>query len=192
MFEKLKEHLKKYVNVTEENLSLFTSKVKIVKLNVNDYWNLEGKISTHFAFVNKGLLRHFYNDDGNEKTEKFYFEQSWIGHYSSYLSKIPSRRNFQALESSELFVVSFNDLQLFYKEVPSIERFGRLYAEQLLVEAHIRNTSFLVDSAEERYLELFTQSPELFGRVPQYYIAQYLGIKPESLSRIRRRLNKKS
>ena len=188
MYHNLRTYIENFVNVSEEGFNLFTNKIELVQLQKNEFWVKEGNISQKVAFLNKGLIRHFYLVDGNERTEKFYFEQNWLGDYGSFLSKTHSLRNYQALEKSELFVLSFDDLQIFYAEVPAIEKFGRLYAEQLLIELHHRNTSFLLDSAEQKYKKLVTEFPELIQRVPQYLIAQYLGIKPETLSRIRKRL----
>ena len=188
MYENLKQHLLKFVEVSESDFNLFVSKSKLIHLEKNETWKVAGKVSQSFGFVSQGLLRHYYLDNGNEKTEKFYQEQSWLGDYSSFLSKTPSLRNYVALEKSELLVVCFKELQIFYATIPSIEKFGRLYAEQLLVEQHNRNRSFLLDSAEKKYLRFTEEFPELVQRVPQYLIAQYLGIKPETLSRVRRHL----
>lgn len=188
MHQNLRQHLQKFVKVSENDFNFFTSKGKIVQLEKNESWQLEGKVSQNFGFVNSGLLRHFYNDNGNEKTEKFYMEQFWIGDYASFLSNTPSLRNYVAIEKSELLVFTFNQLQMFYDKVPSIEKFGRLYAEKLLVELHNRNRSFLLDSAEEKYIKFITEFPELSQKVPQYMIAQYLGVKPETLSRIRKKI----
>lgn len=95
----------------------------------------------------------------------------------------------QALSDCELLVIAFADLQQLYEEVPAVERFARIIAEQKLIELHERTAGFLLDSAEERYAKLLQQKPNIHARVPLYLIAQYLGIKAESLSRIRRRMS---
>jgi CRP-like cAMP-binding protein len=189
MYKNLKIHLQEFVKVSKKDFNHFVSKTKLVKLEKNEHWKLEGKISQEFGFVKSGLLRHYYIDNGNEKTEKFYTEQSWLGDYGSFLSNTTSMRNYVALEKSELLILNFNELQNFYNTVPSIEKFGRLYAEQLLIELHNRNRSFLLDSAEKKYIKFKVDFPELPQRIPQYLIAQYLGIKPETLSRIRKNIN---
>ncbi len=187
MYQELKQHLKKFITISENDFNLFINKAKLVQLDKNEPWVLEGRISQSFGFVNSGLLRHFYIDNGNEKTEKFYTSQSWLGDYPSFLSNTPSLRNYVAIEKSELLVLSFNDLQKFYATVPSIEKFGRLYAEQLIIESYNRNRSFLLDSAEKKYTKFINEYPELTQKIPQYLIAQYLGVKPETLSRIRKK-----
>ena len=85
-------------------------------------------------------------------------------------------------------VINFNELENFYNKSPSLERFGRKYAEQLLIDQQNRSRSFLLDSSKTKYINLMNGFPELIQRVPQYLIAQYLGIKPETQSRIRRDL----
>ena len=188
MYPKLKEHFQKFVEITEADYRFIFNKIKSVHLKKNEIWKSEGRISQQFAFLNTGLMRHFYTDNGNEKTEKFYLEKSWVGDLASFLSQTPSLRNFVAIEKSELLVINFNELENFYNKSPSLERFGRKYAEQLLIDQQNRSRSFLLDSAKTKYINLMNGFPELIQRVPQYLIAQYLGIKPETLSRIRRDL----
>lgn len=187
MHQNLKRHIQEIVKVSESELNYFISKTKLVQLEKNETWKSEGEISQELAYVNSGLLRHFYVDNGNEKTEKFYTEQIWFGDLGSFLSKTPSLRNYVAIEKSELIVLSFSELQSLYLKIPIMERFGRLYAEQLLIEQLNRNRSFLLDSAKTKYTKFKVDFPELSQRIPQYLIAQYLGIKPETLSRIRKK-----
>jgi len=138
-------------------------------------------------FINQGILRQYHLKDGNEFTEDFFSENDFVGNYISYLKKSLSTSNIQALEDCELFVITFDDLQKTYNEIPTVDRFGRLIAEKKLIEFHDKTTSLLMDSPEERYYKLLEEKPDLHSRIKQYYIAQYLGIQPESLSRIRKR-----
>ena len=187
MYQNLKRHIQEVVNVSQSDFNLFISKTKLVQLEKNETWKSEGKISQELAFVNSGLLRHFYMDNGDEKTEKFYQEGSWVGDYGSFLSNTLSLRNYAAIEKSELFVLSFSEIQNLIPKIPVMERFGRLNAEKLLLEQMNRNRSFLLDDAKTRYVKFKLDFPELQQRIPQYLIAQYLNIKPETLSRIRKK-----
>lgn len=188
MYQNLKRHIKEVVNVSESDFNLFISKTKRLQLEKNETWKSEGKISQELAFVNSGLLRHFYIDNGDEKTEKSYQEGSWFGDFGSFSSNTPSLRNYVAIEKSELFVLSFSEIQNLLPKIPVMEIFGRLNAEKLLLEQMNRNRSFLMDDAKTRYAKFKLDFPELQQRIPQYIIAQFLSIKPETLSRIRKKL----
>ena len=96
-------------------------------------------------------------------------------------------RNYVAIEKSELFVFSFSEIQNLIPKIPVMEIFGRLNAEKLLLEQMNRNRSFLLDDAKRRYVKFKLDFPELQQIIPQYLIAQYLSIKPETLSRIRKK-----
>lgn len=133
------------------------------------------------------MLRQYYLKDGNEFTDCFHVEQEFIGNYISYLSKEPSKTITVALEPCELLVIPFAKLEELYKIIPLVEEFSKNIGEQKLFELNKRNSSLLMDSPEERYYKLMKEKPSLHSRVPQYLIAQYLGIRPESLSRIRKR-----
>lgn len=186
MYQNLKLQIQGVINAPESEFNYFISKTKMITLEKNETWKSEGEISQELAYLNNGLLRHFYNDDGNEKTAKFYMEGNWLGDLGSFLSKTPSLRNYVAVEKSELVVLSFSDLEELYLKFPKMNRFGRLYAEQLLIEEQKKNRSFKLDTAKIRYTKFKANFPDLSQRVPQYLIAQYLGIKPETLSRIRK------
>ena len=183
--------LSQVVKVKPDDFNLFSKKLSLVHLKKNEVWEKEGRIGQYLGFINKGILRQYHLKDGQEFTEDFFSENDFIGNYISYLKQEPSTLNIQALEDCELFVITFEDLQKFYDEIPTVDRFGRLIAERKLIEYHDKTTSFLLDSPEERYYKLIQQKPDLHSRVKQYYIAQYLGIRPESLSRIRKRHHSK-
>jgi len=189
MYQKLKRHIQGVINASDSEFDYFISKTKLVSLEKNEIWKSEGKISQELTYVHSGLLRHFYMDDGKEKTEKFYMEGSWFGNFGSFLAQTPSLRNYAAIEKSELSVLSFSELNKLYLKFPKMERFGRLYLQQILIYQQNRSRSLMLDSAKTRYIKFKADFPELPQRVPQYLIAQYLGVKPETLSRIRKEIN---
>ena len=176
------------VDLHPAELQYFISKFKTKLLSTNDYLVEEGSVCTHIAFINKGLVRYFFNVDGIEKTGQFFFEGGWISSYASFLSQKPSEMSLQALENTELLTLHFDDLQQLYSDIPKLERFGRLIAERIFVASTARNKDLLTQSPEQNYLKLMKERPKVIERVPQFYIAQYLGIQPESLSRIRKRM----
>lgn len=178
------------VSYGEAAFSAFRAVLSQVKLQPQEIWEPAGQIGRYVGFVNNGVLRQYAERDGIEYTDTFYLEGEFLGNFESFLTQEPAWCSLQALETSELIVMPFVAMQQLYDQFPVIDRFGRLIAEQKLMELHYRTRSFLMDSPEERYRQLMIRQPALLGRVKQYYIAQYLGVKPESLSRIRQRMTK--
>lgn len=121
-----------------------------------------------------------------------FFNGTWVSDYYAFLTGRATNMNIEALEDTELLLLSYDDMQYLYNKIRAVERFCRLIAESIYITTQKRNTSLLVDTPEERYRDLVEMRPEVVERVPQYLITQYSGIQPESLSRIRKRmLNKR-
>lgn len=146
-----------------------------------------GEVSRKIGFVLQGVFHNFRSRDGQEHTFYFGREQEFIGDYSSFLPARPAAHAIQALEPARLLTISYDNLQRLYREVREGERFGRLVAEYLFVDVLRQLTSFYEETPEERYARFVRTYPDLQQRVPQYYIASYVGVKPQSLSRIRAR-----
>jgi CRP/FNR family transcriptional regulator, anaerobic regulatory protein len=176
------------VPLTEEELDFFISRLQLKSLKRKELILREGE-SCHFTvFILKGSLRYFYSIDGNEHTGQFFFEKSWYTDYESFLSGKPSQQNIEALEKTEILLLEKKDLEELYNRYPKFERFGRLMAERAYLGARRKNEALANQSAEERYLNLLKERPKVFERVSQHYIASYLGIRPQSLSRIRKKI----
>jgi len=183
----LHEELSKMVRVDQKDIKTFSENVKIIKLNKKEKWENSGNISQNMGFVNSGLLRQYQIKDGEEFTTNFYSEKDFIGNYISYQNQIPSQTTTEAIEACELVIIPFEKFEQFYNSIPATQESANIIGNRKLLEIHERNSSLLMDTPEERYYKLLEQKPELINRVPQYLIAQYLGIRPESLSRIRKR-----
>lgn len=151
----------------------------------------EGKVCKEIAYITQGSFRLFKMIDGIETTTYFSFEQEWISAYTSFLTQSPAYISIQAMEEATVLTLSYNDMQSLYAHHPVMERFGRLMAEHLCICLDERMHSLLLKTPEERYLKTLHDNSFYFERVPQHYIASYLGIAPESLSRIRRRVMKR-
>jgi CRP-like cAMP-binding protein len=149
----------------------------------------EGEICRNVIFVESGLVRYYMNTDGEDKTTYFNKEGEFVCFYPSFLPQAPSMINIQALEDCAVWMISFEGMQQFYQEVAYGERFGRLAIETVFVSAIAQITSIYTDTPEMRYQHFLLHYPEIVQRVPQYYIASYVGVKPQSLSRIRKRLS---
>ncbi len=148
----------------------------------------DGQVCKHAGFIEKGLVRYYINADGEEKTYDFGRENNFVCNYESFLPQTPSTKIIQALEDSVIWQISYADLQAFYKSVSSGERFGRIAIEQVFVQLLSALGSLYTDTPEQRYTKLLNEHPDLPQRVSQYHIASYVGVKPQSLSRIRKRI----
>lgn len=147
----------------------------------------EGDVCHSVAYIEQGGLRYFYTVDGEERTGQFFFEGEWYTDYDSFLDQQPSTQTIQALEPSRVWLLAHHDLYRLYDERPVFERFGRLMAEQAYRGSKARGAALLNQTPTERYERLVRTRPQLVQRVSQRLLASYLGIKPESLSRIRGR-----
>jgi CRP-like cAMP-binding protein len=147
----------------------------------------QGEVSRKVAFVVEGVFHNFRSRDGQEHSFYFGREREFIGDYSSFLPAQPAVHAIQALEPARLLTISYDNLQRLYRELEQGERFGRLVAEMLFVDVLGQLASFYEETPEERYARFVRLYPDLQQRIPQYYIASYVGVKPQSLSRIRSR-----
>jgi CRP/FNR family transcriptional regulator, anaerobic regulatory protein len=148
----------------------------------------EGKICDRVSFINTGCMRLFYIVEGVENTIQFFFGDSWFTDYASFLTGKSSIENMQALEQSEVVQFKKENLYKLFDKFPIIDRVGRVMAENAFISLSRLNQMLTNEEPEQRYLNLLKQRPELVKQIPQHYIASYLGIKPESLSRIRKRI----
>jgi CRP-like cAMP-binding protein len=156
-----------------------------------EHFVTEGKMCREIGFATRGSFRYYKTIDGIEITTFFTFDNSWVSAYTSFLNKTPSFVTVEAMEDAEVLILNHEQLQQLYKRHGAIERFGRLMAEYLVTCLDERMHSLLLKTPEERYLKTMKDNSIYFERVPQHYIASYLGIAPESLSRIRKRLTQK-
>ena len=124
--------------------------------------------------------------DGEEITGGFFSEGSGYTDLDSFLSNSFSKQTAQAIEYSTLLFISKLDLEKLYHEVPKFERIARILTEEAFIDLRKKADNFILLDAKERYLDLLENRPEIIRRIPQHYIASYLGIKPQSLSRIRK------
>jgi CRP/FNR family transcriptional regulator, anaerobic regulatory protein len=191
MYEQIIKQIAQIINLDSEEANYIIDKLEVKKVKKKDFILKEGSICNYVYFVNSGCLRYFYLVDGIENTGQFFFENNWYTDYDSFLLSKSSRQNIQALEDSEILCLSKSDLTQLYIHIPKFERFGRIMAENALLGIKSKNETLVNQSAEERYLKLIKERPKVFERIPQHYIASYLGIKPPSLSRIRKSLVQK-
>jgi CRP-like cAMP-binding protein len=185
----VKKIFSRIIPVDEEYLDVFFSKFKPVTYQKGDYYVKEGQVSRYIGFIVKGCLMCVYNSDGKEYIDEFSMDNEFISAYASFITGTPADKDIICLEDCELLILGYNDLQELYEMNPVYERTGRLIAEMLFINWQMRVKSLLLDDAETRYLKLTENRPDLVQRVPQYLVAQYLGLSPETLSRIRKNIS---
>lgn len=188
MLDQIQRSLSQIINLDLSEFDFFATLLRRKTLKKRELLLRSGEDCRDIYFINRGCLRYFYLVNGEEKTAQFFFEDSWYTDYESFLSGDPSTNFVDAIEDTELLCLDRESLQKLYVQNPKFERFGRIAAENAYLGIKYRTKKLTILTAEERYLELIRERPTIFARVPQYYIASYLNIQPESLSRIRRKL----
>jgi len=186
-----REELKKYADLNEAEWIVFCQHLEFRPLKKKRFFIQPGTICKEFGFIAKGAVRYYHVKDGEEITGYFSFENEYVSAYKSYLTQTPASNYIQALEDSELIVISHKNMELMLANpllAYKMERFGRLIAEHYLICYEDRVSSFITKTPEERYLDLLNTGREILQRMPQHYIAHFLGITPVSLSRIRKRI----
>ncbi|MFT4986687.1 MAG: CRP-like cAMP-binding protein [Glaciecola sp.] len=189
--DRLIENIKLYASLSEQEIQLLRNAVDKKVYAKSEIIFTEGNVSDEIYFVTKGCVRLFYNVDGTDKTAFFYTEGKFICAGESYTFNIPASENYQAVEQTEIFVFTKSKIDVLLKEVPKFEIIARIATENELITSQKVIASFVTKSAEERYIDLLNTQGELFQRVPQQYIASFLGVSPETLSRIKTRVFKK-
>lgn len=174
--------------IQEETLEIFCSKLILRHIPKKEFLVRQGETCRHIAFINEGLLRLFYDIEGEEHVRQFHFERSFCSEYQSFLTEKPALMSLQALEDTEILLISHTDIHALFRINQEFERIGRILAEQSFIFVSQRFASMLLEEPETRYQNLVRERPKVIQRVPQYMIASYLGITPEALSRIRKRL----
>jgi CRP-like cAMP-binding protein len=186
--ERLKQAICRFMPMGEEDWLLLVPHLEVRTLKKHDYLAKEGRKSSTIGFLLEGSMRHFYTREGEERTTYFYFENHFVSSYISCITGKPSLLSIEALTDCRLLVFSYAVLKKLYDESHAWERFGRLIAEYLAMGLEERMVGLLVLSPEERYEALLkSDKRKIIERIPQHFIANYLGITPVSLSRIRGR-----
>ncbi len=159
---------------------------KTEELRKGDYFSKAGRVSDRLGFVVDGLLRSFYSIKDKETTTFFLTENSVAVALLSFLQNKPAIENIQALQDSTLITVKRKDLETLYQEDWKWQQAGRVLIENYYIKMEQRSISLQSQSAHERYTEFFYEFPEVIKTVPLHYIASFLGISPETLSRVRK------
>jgi CRP-like cAMP-binding protein len=186
----LKKVFNKLVPLNDEEWEATNACIKERTFKKGEFLCKHGQVENYLSIVYKGTCRGFYSKNGEEISVTFMFENDYVSAYYSFLTRRPSLMSIQALRPVTVLSISRTDLDKLCDKYKSIERIGRLNAERIYRRKEEREISLLTMSATERYIDLLNRHPKLLKEIPLKYIASYLGIKPESLSRIRKKLAK--
>ena len=178
--------ISQYIEFTQDELLMVLPFIKVVHLEKNEELISEGQIADIMAFTNKGYLRVYYNIDGEEITRDITPLNSFATALPSFIKQTPSYEIISAITPCELFTISRQDLNYLYNTYPKWERVGRRIIEDMFVGVQQRLYQFITEPAETRYKELVARYPDMIHDVPLKYIADFLGIKVQSLSRLRK------
>lgn len=149
----------------------------------------EGETEDFVYFLESGIVRFFYDRDGDDKTFSFIFENDIVCAYDSFLTREPSQYFCETLAPSVLYGISYDNLQKLYREVPSANFFGRVLSEKIFLIKAAREQSLMKETAEEYYRKILREKKHLLKYIPLRHIASFIGITPQALSRIRKRIS---
>jgi CRP-like cAMP-binding protein len=192
VIEQFRQYISEKSLVTEADLNKIAEVCQVKKLRKRQYLLQEGDVWKYNAFVTKGCLRTYTLDDkGNEHIINFSIENWWTGDRESLMSGEPSIFNIDALEDSEVILISKNNFDQLCREIPAFNDMINNILQKSFNVAQNRIHTFISLTAEEKYMKFLEKFPHLAMRVSQGMIASYLGITPETLSRLRKQTAKK-
>lgn len=188
IYLELKKRIEELSPLTEEEWADISTKWKQKTFEKNEYLLKAGQIESKFYFVYRGVHRVFGDRDGEEINVGFAYDGEYSGVFDSFLAQIPSDLYLQSITESEVLYIEFMDMMELFDKYKSIERWGRLFNAKMLIAMARRQMEARSYTAEEKFQRLFNQSPHIFQLVPLKYLASYLGMTPETLSRMRKKM----
>lgn len=185
------DYISNFITLTKEETEAIVDNLIIKSYKKGTLLLKEGQIADECYFNLKGCVREFYLIDGEERTTNFFIEGDSITSTHSNVNRVPAKHYFECIEDCVLSSSTYEKEMAMYKKFPRLESLCRVKVEEMLGEAQETMARYMLSSPEKRYLDLLKNRPELLDRVPQYQLASYIGVKPESLSRIRKRISVK-
>jgi CRP-like cAMP-binding protein len=186
MIDKLKKEIKSIADFSEEDIELFGNALEEAFIPKGEHFLREGQICRHLGYIKSGLTMYYKISEGIEIPADFAMENEWIAYLKSFTSGTVSDMSIKALEDTNILTLSNDSMHKLISTQPKFFAIKNYYTEL----SFIRNTHHASDlamlNAKQRYYKFMKENPDLINRIPQYHIAAYLGIKPQSLSRIRK------
>ena len=192
MISRLIEYFREFSTLTTEETDAITESATIRTYPKGSVLLEEGQISRECYFVLEGCVRQYYLVAGEEKTSNFFTESQWVISMHSFTEKAPAGHYFACLEDTMLVVGNEEKENGLYARFPKFEMLSRMALGKVLAVQQATQAAYITDTPEQRYEHLLKNQPTLLQRVPQYLLASYIGVTPESLSRIRKRLATRS
>jgi CRP-like cAMP-binding protein len=180
--------IKDYIPINESDEKLLSRLFKLEYFKKNEIVLKEGDYCRKLYFIAAGIIRFSLLIDGVERTFVFREEGAFCSDLESFLNRAPSKYTISAIEPTTIFSITYENLQIFYNGITFGERFGRLNIEQIFLGVVNHLTTFYSESPEQRYLRFVSQHKDLLQRIPQYYIASYIGVSPQALCRIKKKV----
>ncbi|WDF58762.1 Crp/Fnr family transcriptional regulator [Flavobacterium sp. KACC 22758] len=186
--EQIRDNMERMAKLSDEEWAIFSSKLIRREFSKKMPLLKMGQTENYLSFIEKGMVRYYIPKEDNDLTFAFVFDGEFTSAYDSFITRLPANYTVEALSDTILWQISYADLQDIYTETKIGNTIGRYAGEGLFLKKSKRELSLLNDSAEQRYRNLFTERPELIEKIPQRYLASYIGITPQALSRIRKRI----
>lgn len=178
--------MKKIADFSDEDIQLFGKAMDETFIPKGDHFLKAGQVSKHLGYIKTGLMMHYKIVDGVEIPADFAIENEWVAYLKSFSTGTPSDMYIKAIEDTTMFTLSLNKMTELFSTQPKLMALRSYYTELSFIR-NVEHTSNLATlNAKQRYYKLMENRKEIINRVPQYYIAAYLGIKPQSLSRLRK------
>lgn len=190
--QQIRDYFERITPMSDEEWAFFSSKLISESFPKKAFILKAGQVEKYLSFAQSGIFRYFLRggrEDLDEVTYDFSFAGEFVSGYSSFITQSPAQFYVQSLTPVTLWRISFENLEEVYAHTRVGNRIGRYAAEQLFLYKAKRELSFLTQTAEQRYLDLLTGQPQLIRQIPMKYLASYIGITPQALSRIRKRIS---
>ncbi len=189
--ENLKNLLNAKLDIPIEDWEYLNQRIQEKSVEKKEILTKEGEVESNIYFIQEGMFRLYIELPEKDVTVDFGFPNELICSYTSFITREPSVSNIQSLCSSKVLYISRKDLMDVYSNTQTGEAIGRVFTEEFFLYKSKRELSFMKESPTERYLKMFEEQPQLIQDIPQIYLASYIGITPQALSRIRAKIFQK-
>ncbi|NVN17080.1 cyclic nucleotide-binding domain-containing protein [Muricauda sp. HICW] len=187
--EQIRQYFESEFGISRADWEIFSSKLNRYEFPKKSMLVEAGKVENYLSFIEKGIVRLYIPKEDGGLTFGFVFNGAFVSAYDSFLTQKPSEYTVETITDTILWRLGHKELQEVYASSSIGNLIGRKASEELFLKKSKRELSLLRDSAEQRYLNLFEERPELLREIPLKYIASYIGVTPQALSRIRRRIS---
>lgn len=184
----LRDFLNQHIALSNADWVAISERFKPETFNKNETLTKAGQTEGRMYFIVRGVVRLYYELDHKDITLNFAFPNAFVNAYTSFLTQEPSDFFLEALTNCELLSIAKEDLYALYDHTSCGHALGRIFTEKLFLYLSKRENDFMIKTPTQRYLDLFDQQPHLINEIPQKYLASYIGITPQALSRIRAKI----